>query len=327
MKTFKQLHRIPHVIGIAGLARHRSLHEELAVGKAISNKSPIIQNNDEMEKYYDKYHGDLIRNKLSPEHRRAISDYTDDGFEHINKSLYNGNEHQLENERKDTLHNLKHAISQATVDHDMHVFSGLNYSPEHHFKQPDGHGKLFTHQLIHMHIPAFTSTSLRFDVSGGFVSHQDHKSNFYTPTPIKYIDFDKPEHEIKPYDLIKTPEDLKAVQRFHELRTNYTKTPEEHQEYIDMMIKHPGIENTRKLFHILKIHVPKGSHGLYVEPHTVNTGEHEMILHPGAQLLVAHPPDMQNNKLIWHAKLIHDGIKPTTGGWDTAQRIRRRGNK
>lgn len=63
--------------------------------------------------------------------------------------------------------------------------------------------------------------------------------------------------------------------------------------------------------HVLKIHVPEGSHGAYVSHHSSQTGnEHEFILHPDAQIKIHHKPDVDSDGLhTWHGTLIHDGVK------------------
>ncbi len=76
--------------------------------------------------------------------------------------------------------------------------------------------------------------------------------------------------------------------------------------------------------HIIKIHIPKGAHGIYVGD-AAKQGEglesHEFILHPNAKIkLEKNPKQIEaysnfgkssrtRNYLLWHATLIHDGIK------------------
>jgi len=63
---------------------------------------------------------------------------------------------------------------------------------------------------------------------------------------------------------------------------------------------------------LLKIHVPADAHTAYVNHHSSNKGEHEVVLHPNAKIKVNPNPsrDLLGHK-TYHAKLTHDGIKPT----------------
>lgn len=83
--------------------------------------------------------------------------------------------------------------------------------------------------------------------------------------------------------------------------------------------------------HVIKIHVPEGSHGMYTSPISEYPNEKELLLHRNAKLHIdptptkmtwgrwARPPGKEDGDLeiiphtlhIWHAKLVHDGIKPT----------------
>ena len=55
--------------------------------------------------------------------------------------------------------------------------------------------------------------------------------------------------------------------------------------------------------HILKIHVPKGHHGAYVDHHSENPGEQEYILPRDTKLHIHHTPeyDKKNHSMIWTA--------------------------
>lgn len=70
-----------------------------------------------------------------------------------------------------------------------------------------------------------------------------------------------------------------------------------------------------KARNILRVHIPSGSHGVYVESKSANPGEYEMILHPGARLHINPRPQIrrhpyENDQLmhIWDAHLVHDGV-------------------
>ena len=66
-------------------------------------------------------------------------------------------------------------------------------------------------------------------------------------------------------------------------------------------------------YHVLRIKVPKGSHGAYVEHHSFFNNEHEFILHPGSHIKIAHKPyhtdsNAYANHHYYDAELVHDGV-------------------
>lgn len=78
--------------------------------------------------------------------------------------------------------------------------------------------------------------------------------------------------------------------------------------------KHYINHNNKHVYdHMLRLHVPAGSHAFYAEHHTSNRGEQEIILHKNAKIHIHETPELdhKNKKVIWHAKLAHDGIKAT----------------
>jgi len=61
--------------------------------------------------------------------------------------------------------------------------------------------------------------------------------------------------------------------------------------------------------HILKIHVPKGSHAADMRKSgTINDSEAEVLLHKGAKLHV-HKVEKTEHHTTYHANLVHDGVK------------------
>ena len=89
---------------------------------------------------------------------------------------------------------------------------------------------------------------------------------------------------------------------------------------------HPRFNRLFNSAHVLKLHIPKGSHGAYIEPHTMSNHEEEYLIHKGAQFHIdpkptIHPTTIKNETdgtkhnhskvIMWHGHLVHDGIKPT----------------
>jgi hypothetical protein len=79
--------------------------------------------------------------------------------------------------------------------------------------------------------------------------------------------------------------------------------------------------------HVLKIHVPEGSHGVYLGHRndlSLSKREAEFIIPRKAKLIIAgkssHTHDVYEDEYdkklekrvhVWHAKLVHDGVEPT----------------
>lgn len=71
--------------------------------------------------------------------------------------------------------------------------------------------------------------------------------------------------------------------------------------------------NSRNYSNILKIHVPAGSHGMFMKDYSVHDTEREFLLHHGSKVAVHPKPTVDQSKglVVWHGNLIHDGIQPT----------------
>lgn len=167
--------------------------------------------------------------QLHPDHRSQLELYTW-GSSAVNHSLIDPN--KATDSTRQAVSRLDGAMESVgpSTPHDMHVYSGIRFDPQSKIVSENGQH--------HLHLPAFTSTSL---------------------DPI-----------------------------------------------------------TAKVFSggdIVKIHVPKGSHGYYAPGITGKPdSEHEFIIPRGAKLRVHPEPteDAQGGKYkIWHAKLVHDGIQST----------------
>ena len=67
-----------------------------------------------------------------------------------------------------------------------------------------------------------------------------------------------------------------------------------------------GIDSTKFPHrHILKIHVPEGSHAMSMMQHTFAPSEREILLHRGHTIEVHHQPeDIGRQTMLWHAKIV-----------------------
>lgn len=89
-----------------------------------------------------------------------------------------------------------------------------------------------------------------------------------------------------------------------------------------------GSMNTDKPHNILKIHVPKGSRGVYLHLPQHQPSNNEFLLPRNAKLHIDPTPSIDTHVInhkdwldgkglvehhynIWHAKLVHDGTEPT----------------
>lgn len=71
--------------------------------------------------------------------------------------------------------------------------------------------------------------------------------------------------------------------------------------------------NKRAYSNILKIHVPAGSHGMFMKDYSVHDTEREFLLHHGSKVAIHPKPTVDQSKclVVWHGNLVHDGIQPT----------------
>jgi ADP-ribosyltransferase exoenzyme len=243
--------------------------------------------------HYDSFNSD---------HLDAISGYTLDSSE-FNKALYTGAHkhdgetgphprmyHMDEKEwRYKGYHmqdaNLSDAMKVHGTPEDTHVYSGIGWSPEM-FAKPGQKGP------IKAIMKAYTSTSLSKYKASGFGGGIDSEHNAKAKkVKVNKIDWNHPDPEGY---LDHTGDYPKSLQE------DETETP-----------------NNK---HIIRIHVPKGSHGAYVEKHTNISGEYEFLMHKNAKLHIHPKPEIVDHgnyrgdaqrTIVWHAKLVHDGVAPT----------------
>jgi ADP-ribosyltransferase exoenzyme len=207
-----------------------------------ASSNELFKKHQELENHYHEDH-------YSDEERRAIGNYCDDSSE-INENLYKRK--PLSSEDIAHTYHLDNACKKKQTPTDMHVYSGIGFSPAR-FKKKN--------QLdpIKVRLKAYTSTSIRHSVGEAF-SQSDYNDS-----------------------------DARR------------------------MTEHGSVQNHN---HVLKIHVPKGSHGAYVAHMSSIAAENEFLLKRGSYLHIHPTPEYKTNErgkplAIWHAKLVHDGVKET----------------
>jgi hypothetical protein len=107
----------------------------------------------------DHYHFNYNR-----KYESAISHYTSVGYIDVNDHLRNGGKLEDHKDAKD----LSDALKVHKTPHAMHLFTGIKEDPRKHMTrahEEQGH--------IPLHMPAFTSTSLRPSIAGSFAEHDE----------------------------------------------------------------------------------------------------------------------------------------------------------
>lgn len=224
--------------------------------------------------------------------RTAVKFYTGPKHIPINRALHTG---QGIGKYENNIRHLDHATTQFTTSKDLVVHSGVKKSPENSFKQ--GHNRF--------RIPAFTSTSLRADTATDFAQHDLGSEHHYLIT-----------HSItgEPRKATKISAQEYSVSFMNQSKCNQLAKEKGHGT---------GVHVARSYKHVLRIHVPAGSHGLYTASHSNYPGEREFLLpRHGAETedghiihshLEIHPRPIVNHQdgiVHWKAKLIQKKVKP-----------------
>lgn len=212
------------------------VNEEVSGG--LFSGAGVEGKHEELTKHYSGF---------TPDHKKAIKDYTRSSF-NLNSSLlsehkgfdHKGNPHDPEDHKRymPQVKKLDSAMKKHKTPSDMHVYTGLGYSPAQY--KPEGHNGT---DPIKVHHPAFTSTSLSLSNAKVFAEPAEHHEN-------------------------------------------------------DAMRDHN---------HIMKIHVPKGHHGAYVDHVSAQGDEREFMLPRNTKLKVhpvpEHHVDGGVKYAIWHAHI------------------------
>lgn len=220
-------------------------HSEKIVEKVSPDSVPRISGKDNKH-----IHENVAPIKDLGEHQLdAVHDYSDESRP-LNDMLHrHAKGYDISTKNADSYRNTAKHLDETLNTHktkeDMHVYTGIKYSPSKHFKKVDG--KIPDKKVVRL--PAFTSTS-----SG-----------------------------------------------FHNAR-----------EFSDMTM-HPnderhGIEHSEdgEARHVLKIHVPKGSHAMSLKKHSFVPAENEILLHRGHHIEIdSKPTKTDRHTYIWNAKIVH----------------------
>lgn len=207
---------------------------------------------------------------------------------------------------------LSHAIKLNKTPSDMHVFSGISFTPEHH-------------ELKSFRLPAYTSTSLAKGVAQNFSMTPPNSVHHYK-NGTKFGDSSHSDH-LAHHAAVKDLEDQYhggkiKPHEFHdgkgELEKRYGKLKDHHHHHDDHHHDDDHCPGFTPYKHLIRIHVPEGSHALYTRPASQHKHEHEVVLHKNAKVRIHPEPEVEHTSehVVWHAKLIHDGVGPTRHATD-----------
>lgn len=242
-------------------------------------KHPNDINEEEFKHDFDA----LVHSKILSKHeplRNAVQEYTGDLHHEVNTTLFEGKNHDDVTQEIDD--NLSKALRKTKARRDHVVYSGMR-SPEN-LKQNSSTGR------IHMRHPAYLSASHDFENALNFAGKktQDGKYSehiYFHPSNL-------------PRDESKTP-------------VKYSK--EKHGPFYKGVVDGQS-GNWYRYSHVLAIHAPEGSHGCHLSHISHWPEENEYLIHKNAQIHIHPEPTIDHEKghVIWHGKLVHDGIEKTS---------------
>jgi hypothetical protein len=114
-------------------------------------------------------HDHLVKHDKGDEHDNSVvNDYTRDSSG-LNRHLYNSHvdgEKHKENAGGINVKAMDKAVGKTKLKHDLHTYSGVTFNPGKLAKQhPEGH----------LHLPAFTSTSIDKETAHGFATGDENE--------------------------------------------------------------------------------------------------------------------------------------------------------
>jgi hypothetical protein len=248
-KTFKQYRLEKHSnsmeisFGQHSLPKKEDKRESMETSFGQHSKKNLTEDVDRIsEKDHEHIHNKVVPiGKLSKHELDAVKDYSDDSTP-INSMLHRHDKGYDISHRVDAHETSKHldsALNKHKTTEDLHVYTGIKYSPSKHFKRCD--------KVESVHLPAYTSTSSSFHSAREFSDEAMHPND------------------------------------------------ENHGV-------HHEAGSAR---HVLKIHVPKGTHAMSLMKHSFVPKEREVLLHRGHNLEIHHTPEaVGNNTYLWHAKIV-----------------------
>lgn len=207
MKTFKEYqdlkHKIPSIETVFGShsqkkddnEKHPSKQHEIpsietVFGNHSGTKHSIqedsesstdafkrIDNGPKKESSIHKSLAPIKTDKLNDDELEAVKDYSDESMP-INGILHqHDGGHVISDKKKQTygstVANLDSALEKHKTTGDMHVFTGIRFSPAKHFTKVNG----VTPDTKKVYLPAFVSTSTSLGQAKGFSDHVSDKND------------------------------------------------------------------------------------------------------------------------------------------------------
>lgn len=161
----------------------------------------------------------------------------------------------------------------------------------------------------------------------------DHHTN----KQIEKTVFNDPERHQRSLSFAQETEKVLQKHKIKSDHTVFTGVPQKHAEKFKnrnepLKVHHPafiststefeqaakftgGTKKEPEEFHVLKLHVPKGTHGGSMSGNTYHTKEKEVLLHRGHDLEIHHKPTIidhpKHGKIhVWDAKIVGHNPKP-----------------
>jgi hypothetical protein len=252
---------------------------------------------------------------FNSEEREGIKRYTGHEHHEVNGNLFKGKPHNADHAFIDN--HLSSAIKKRTAPKNMTVFSGMR-SPEN-LPVHKGSG----HILIHN--PAYTSTTVSAatgkDFGGQKTQEGTASKHTYWSTDSHWGNPPTGKSKYKPQTQF-NPNKHKAWKSPEKGATFMEPVHKDMPSHVTVSGNHGSWSNQNqgghwKVYkHVVQVHVPKGSHGIYTGANSEYDNEKEYILHKDAKIAVHPTPEIDHeNKVVkWKGKLVHDGIKPTRHG-------------
>ena len=204
--------------------------------------------------------------------------------EHASIRDYSGASHKILNKHLFTNKSVYHGNIMSMKDNNKkirHISQGIKKHVSdrnfHVFSGMRSPEGLKSHNgYIHVKNPAFTSTSIDPFTAYGFSKHPTQKGK-------------QSEHS------------------YNRNGEKYDPNNESHNKSDSYFMSYS---------HMAKIHIPKGSRGLFMKSISQHSGENEYLLNKRSQFAFKEKPtvDHKHRIVIWHGKLTHDGYGLTRHG-------------
>lgn len=255
-------------------------------------------------------------------------------YKHVNLGFIEKHKKDQKKKRKSNLSEKIHSRNTSTFDYDRTPLEQSNkWTKELHFHQHT----ILTHPYHEPNLKSYTTSSYFLNkklINGDHLTDEHKEIDHSLGESLKKGKLPKPMFVytgVKENMFQHSPD--KDTGMIHFTHKGYTSTSlrekiahgftREHYVH-DSDMELPDQDKFDVHAHVLKIHVPKKSHGLYMHGISNFPDEHEVLFHKNIKLDIHPTPDTTDSMIsgerwrthIWHAKLVHDGIAETSHAKD-----------